>query len=1014
MTQPQDCTGYIALQYRVARAVAEPPMTESPQTTAVGVAAMSGTAFGQASRLLGAAIFSSLYDCFSSIRPLGEMWSERLRVKSRLLCGAIAAVLVVWLAGCEQQINFPTPVIQSISPTETQAGEPTLNVTVTGKGFTPSSSVLWSSESVASATLVSTFNPNTGQLVAQVPASFIQSPGQALISVSTPQPGGGVTNSLTFTINPNPSAVPTISGLSPSAVAAGSSGLTLTINGENFVAKSVVLVNGNARSTAFSNSTTLQATITGGDVESAGTLQISVFNPPPEGGSSNAFGFDIDNPVPSLTSVSPATALAGGTSASLSLTGTNYNSESVVLINGSPRATALSSATQVTTTLNAGDLAQGGVLQVQVENPGPGGGTSSIQTFAVDPSDTAGLPDLVDYGWNGAVANNGLCGTLAACSSGTADTPSLSTSGPSISTTGEFVAFASVSTNLLQNQANAASAIFVRDTCLSATGSTSGSSGCAAKTVLADLGVGGALPNGPADQPTIDSAGMHVAYTSTATNLVSYSNVTGANRQVYWQTTCLSGTAGTGCSTTGSTGTAALVSVGVDGVTPGNGDSYDPVISPDGQYVAFVSLATNLVSGLTVDGVTPQVYLRNTCNVVPPATGTCTPTTYLVSTPDGCTPPSCLTPGDGAGSAPSIANDGLFVSFTSQATNLLGGGSSFNGTAEVFERSTCVTTLTTVGGTCVPATTLISSPDQVTPADGVSGESSVSQDGRFVAFASAGKNLIPGMGPTQQVYVSDTCAGVTVTTPPQCTPSLTLVSTPDGTTPANALAENPSVNRCVTATSVTVSCGTGQFIAFATKATNLGPNVQNGIENIFTRNTCEGVTTTTTTTTPNVPDCVAFTFLDSQPQGGAQAPPTNGDSIVPSLSGDGHVVGFLSSASNLVPNDTNGIPDAFIASSTPTVALTVSLQGTGSGKVTDSQSLINCVLTTGTQTGTCSANYVYGSSVTLTATASSGYTFTGWGGAVTSTTCPTTSGTSTTDTCAVTLVTPISVTAAFK
>ncbi len=923
-----------------------------------------------------------------------------LRLKSRLLCGLVLAALVVWVAGCEEEINFPTPVIQSISPTETQAGEPTFLLTVSGKGFTPSSSVLWSSESVSSATLVSTYSANTGQLVAQVPALYIESPGQAYISVSTPEPGGGVTNALTFTIDPNPSAVPTISGLSPTTAAAGSAGLTLTINGKNFVAKSVVLVNGNARPTTFTNATALTATITAGDVASAGALDISVLNPPPDGGSSNGFDFDVDNPVPSLTALSPTTALAGSASASLALTGTNYNSQSVILINGAPQTTAYSSATQVSTTLNAGDLAQGGVVQVQVENPGPGGGTSSILTFAVDPTDTAGLPDLVDYAYNGAQANNGICGTIAACSGGI---PSLSTAGPSLSTSGEYVAFASTSTNLLQNQANSASAIFIRDTCLNGTAAAGGSSGCVPKTTLVNLGVNGALPNGPADQPSIDSAAAHVAYTSTATNLVAYSNVNGTTQQVYWQPACLSGATGTGCTTTGAGGTAALVSVGTDGVTPGNGDSYDPVISPDGEYVAFVSLATNLVSGVTVDGVTPQVYVRNTCNVVPPATGTCTPTTYLVSTPDG------TTPGDSASSAPSIANQGLFVAFTSQATNLLGGGSNsrFSGTPEVFERSTCVTTLTSVGGTCVPATILISSPDQVTPADGVSGESSVSQDGRFVAFSSAGQNLIPGIGPTQQVYVSDTCAGVTVTTPSECTPSLTLVSTPDGTTPANSLAEDPSINECITATSVTVSCGTGQFIAFATKATNLGPNVENGVENIFERNTCEGVVASTTLTT-NEPDCVTFTYLASQTTG-AQASPANGDSIVPALSGDGHVVGFLSSASNLVPNDSNGIPDAFIAGAAPSVGLTVSLQGSGSGKVTDSQSRINCVLTTGTQTGACSANYIYGSSVTLTATAASGYTFTGWGGDVTSTACP-----STTDTCTVTLTVSNSITAAFK
>jgi hypothetical protein len=918
-----------------------------------------------------------------------------LRVQLRSFGGLILAALAVWLAGCQQQVNFPTPVLVSISPTEIQAGEPTFTLTVTGKGFTPSSAVVWASSAIPSARLVSTYNSTTGQLLAQVPGIYIQSPGQAYISVQTPQPGGGITQPLTFNINPNPSAVPEITGLSPRSATAGSSGFTLTISGTDFVSQSTVMLNGNARPTGFVNSTSLRASIGAGDVANAGALQVSVFNPPPAGGSSNSFEFDVNNPVPSLTALTPTSALAGSASVSLVLSGTNYVPQSAILINGAPRTTAYSSATQLGTTLSAGDLTQGGVLQVQVENPAPGGGMSKVLTFAINPTDASGLPDLVDYGYDGAQANNGICGTLATCSS---DIPSLSTAGPSISTTGQYVAFASTSTNLLFNQANASSAIFVRDTCLSSTTTSGGSSSCVPKNLLVNLGISGALPNGPADQPSLDSAGAHVAYTSTATNLVSYSSVDGVKKQVYWQPTCVSGVSSTGCTATGSGGTAALVSVAADGVSSGNGDSYDPAISPDGQYVAFVSLATNLVSGVTVDGVTPQVYVRNTCNAVPPAAGTCTATTYLVSTPDG------TTPGDGASSAPSIANQGLYVSFTSQAANLLGSGSisKFKGNPEIFERSTCVTTLNQVGGTCVSATTLISSPDQVTPADGANIESSISQDGRFVAFASTAQNLITGIGPTQQVYVSDTCAGVAAS---QCAPSINLVSTPDGVTPGNAIAESPSINRCVSSISATVSCGTGQFIAFATRSTNLGPNVQNGIENIFTRNTCEGVNTTSTSTTPN---CAPYTFLASQPQG-IQTSPANGDSIVPSLSSDGHVVGFLSSASNLVANDVNAIPDAFIAGASPSVNLTLTLQGSGSGTVADNESRLSCVLTTGAQTGTCSANYVYGSSVTLTETAGTGYTFSGWGGSVTSTTCPTTS-----TSCTVTLVVDNNVTASFK
>jgi hypothetical protein len=918
-----------------------------------------------------------------------------LRVQLRPFRGLIFAALAVWLAGCQQQINFPTPVLESISPTEIQAGEPTFTLTVTGKGFTPSSAVLWSSSGIPSAALLSTYNSTTGQLLAQVPGSYIQSPGQAFISVQTPQPGGGITKPLTFNINPNPSAVPEITGLSPLSVMAGGAGFTLTISGNNFVSQSTVLLNGNARPTAFVNPTSLRAAIGAGDIASAGALQISVFNPPPAGGSSNSFEFDVNNPVPSVTGLTPTSALAGSASVSLVLSGTNFVPQSAILISGAPRTTAYSSGTQLGATVTAGDLTQGGVLQVQVENPPPGGGTSKVVTFAINPTDASGLPDLVDYAYDGAQANNGICGTLATCSS---EIPSLSTAGPSISTTGQYVAFASTSTNLLFNQANASSAIFVRDTCLSSTTTSGGSSSCVPKTQLVNLGISGALPNGPADQPSLDSAGAHVVYTSTASNMVSYANVDGVKRQVYWQPTCISGVTSTGCTATGSGGTAALVSVGADGVTPGNGDSYDPVMSPDGQHVAFVSLATNLVSGVTVDGVTPQVYVRNTCNVVPPAAGTCTPATYLVSTPDG------TAPGDGASSAPSIANEGLYVSFTSQAANLLGSGSSskFKGNPEIFERSTCVNTLNQASGTCVPSTTLISSPDQVTPADGASIESSISQDGRFVAFASTAQNLITGIGPTQQIYVSDTCAGATAS---QCSPSINLVSSPDGVTPGNALAESPSINRCATSTTVTVSCGAGQFIAFATKSTNLGPNVQNGIENIFARNTCEGLTSTSTTTTPN---CVQYTFLASQPQG-TQASPANGDSIVPNLSGDGHVVGFLSSAGNLVTNDVNGIPDAFIAGASPSVNLTLTLQGSGSGKVTDSQSRLSCVLTTGVQSGTCSANYVYGSSVTLTESAGTGYTFSGWGGSVTSTDCPTTSGS-----CTVTLIVDNNVTATFQ
>ena len=98
-----------------------------------------------------------------------------------------------------------------------------------------------------------------------------------------------------------------------------------------------------------------------------------------------------------------------------------------------------------------------------------------------------------------------------------------------------------------------------------------------------------------------------------------------------------------------------------------------------------------------------------------------------------------------------------FVSFTSFARNLGPSAPDPVGKQEIFEQSECYAVTT-----CVQVTNLISTPDAgATPADGASMQSSISDDGRFVAFASTATNLIPGIGPLQQIYLYDTCGGVT-------------------------------------------------------------------------------------------------------------------------------------------------------------------------------------------------------------------------------------------------------------
>ena len=106
--------------------------------------------------------------------------------------------------------------------------------------------------------------------------------------------GGGTSPS---SINqPTPSGsntTPTITTISPNNTVAGSAAFTLTINGTNFVAASVVNFGGSALATTFVNSTQLTATIPAASVASTGTSAVTVTNPAPGGGTSNAINFTI-------------------------------------------------------------------------------------------------------------------------------------------------------------------------------------------------------------------------------------------------------------------------------------------------------------------------------------------------------------------------------------------------------------------------------------------------------------------------------------------------------------------------------------------------------------------------------------------------------------------------------------------------------------------------------------------------------------------------------------------------
>ena len=831
---------------------------------------------------------------------------------------------MIAMSACQEQINFPAPTITlvGICPSQTSttgcvnsiaAGSAQSYLTVRGTNLIQETQVGFSlAPGGAPQGLALNQYISTNELIATLPASLLANPNTLYITVTTQQPGGGTFPPQNqpppaftiFTITPVASPVPVVTSLNPSTAFAGAPGLLLNLTGRNFVEQSTVFVNNANRQSTFLNSTSLDVDLDSSDLLTPGPVSIRVVNPLPQGGGSTPVSLNVLMAVPTITSVAPTSALAGATAASLSITGTGFlNQYSSVQLNGSSQAvtTTIGGSTSATAALTAGDLLSAGVNQITVMNKPPGGGISNIVTYSINPTHLLGLPVLVDLAADGSQAINGICGGAVNCASGALGLTT-TTSGPSSSSSGQFVAFASVSAKLVLTDLNTNPDVYVRNTCLSL-------ASCVPVTAVVSSDPNGNAANGPSSEPTVDSAGTHAAFTSLATNLVSTVPVQTGTSQVYWRPVCMPAATSPCVITPSSNFDTQLVSISADGQTAGNGASYNPVISPDGEYVAFVSLATNLVSNITADGHTPQVYIRNTCDIstivtVAP-TNTCVPTTYLVSTPDG------VTFGNGASSNPSISEEGLFVSFTSAATNLGSTAPNPSGLAEVFERGTCITTITSTTNTCVSVTTLISTPDGTTPADGPSGQSTLSAcgsvtttvstacnsttaaNGRFVAFASTATNLVAGIGSSQpqQIYVRDTCLGVTIVVA-QCTPSTTLVSTPDGVTPANGLSEHPSAN------------ASGQFIAFASLASNLGGTV-NGVENVFVRNTCLGV----------IPSCTTGVVLASI-SSGTGASPANGGSLVPSISGDGHTVSFLSTASNLVARDTNGLEDIFLGTTT--------------------------------------------------------------------------------------------------
>ena len=231
-----------------------------------------------------------------------------------------------------------------------------------------------------------------------------------------------------------------------------------------------------------------------------------------------------------------------------------------------------------------------------------------------------------------------------------------------ISATGRFIAYQSWATNMVPN-GTMVPGNFWRDTCI-------GAQACTPSTVRVDVATDGSQPNNSVfndSTPGITGDGRLVAFSSTATNLVA-TNVGGMGN-IYVRDTCAG--AASGCAPT-----TSLVSLGNDS-SAGNSSSGNLGMSADGRFVAFASLASNLVPGDSeTAGGFKDIFVRDTCFGV--ASG-CNPSTVRVSVTNTPTPG---TQAKDIRDYPAISGDGHYAVFLSAATNLVPGGT--NGHGMVF------------------------------------------------------------------------------------------------------------------------------------------------------------------------------------------------------------------------------------------------------------------------------------------------------------------------------------------
>jgi hypothetical protein len=475
---------------------------------------------------------------------------------------AFALAFISLTSGCNDYGNtFQNPTgasLTAISPSNTSAGGGDLTLTLFGGGFVAKTVVQWNGKALAT-TLVTDSNSNILRLTAVVPAALTASVGTAAINTLNPHSGStdnGLSNTLAFIINPKPNPLPELDAISPNSASPGSASLTLTLTGKDFLPPSDPTggaqvrwnANGTQATLATSSVTASQiiATVSPDLLVSEACAVVSVYNPPAQattppsgvgnpyngggGTSSNAPGFfpgfAVSTDATFITNCTTGLASNAAKTPALAL------AEETPALGADGRYVAYTAAqnghAQVflrdTCTGAASDCQPKTTLLSASADGAPGNGDSNTPSMSGDGRFVAFSSAATNLaantpGGRQIFVRDTCAGAATSCAPATAlvsadETGALSGSDnllPSVSSSGRFIAFLSVTSSKYAAKAGAANSgyrqIFVRDTCFGAAGS------CTPKTTRLSVIPGDARslsgkPAGPAISPSARAVGV--------------------------------------------------------------------------------------------------------------------------------------------------------------------------------------------------------------------------------------------------------------------------------------------------------------------------------------------------------------------------------------------------------------------------------------------------------------------------------------------------------------------------